>query len=89
MKIALNNDELRKLVEDLKAGKTWEEAERELAQVLEPGVLEASDYKAWAHREAGLELPEAEQAAAEEQEQAEAEQGEDESPRRGRGRARR
>jgi hypothetical protein len=59
MKPGFNNDELQQLVKDLKAGKSWDEVVRERCHVLDPGVLEASDYKAWAHREAGIELAEA------------------------------
>lgn len=59
MKVGLNNDELQQLVKDLKAGKTWSEVEADRLSQVYPEALAASDYKAWAHREAGIPLPEA------------------------------
>jgi hypothetical protein len=63
MKIGLNNDELQQLVRDLKAGKTWPEVVAERLSQVYPEALAASDYKEWAHREAGIPLPEAVKAA--------------------------
>lgn len=90
MKLGLNSDELRQLAQDLKAGKTWDEVKRTRLAGLAPGVLEASDYQAWAHREAGIEMPAAAPAdppppAPEPEPEAEEESGDH---RRGRGRGR-
>lgn len=57
MKVGLNNDELQQLVKDLKAGKSWPDVVTDRLSLVDPKALAASDYKEWAHRTAGLPLP--------------------------------
>jgi hypothetical protein len=53
-KIGLAQWELDQLVTDLKAGKSWDEIRRTRLAQLDPKVLEASDYKEYAHTHAGI-----------------------------------
>ncbi len=69
MKIGLAQWELNQIVQDLKAGKSWDEIKRTHLVHLDPKALEASDYKEYAHREAGIEQPADEPPAKDEPEQ--------------------